>query len=105
MFRHAATIAIGDWANKEKPAIRARFQIKSVTSIVVLRLAEYLNVIRTPPRARLLNASLLTVPLMLSMTISTPLPSVIRRTPPGTPSADRSTRSSKQSSRALAAFA
>ena len=27
--RHAAAIALGDWANSEKPAIRARFQIKT----------------------------------------------------------------------------
>jgi hypothetical protein len=38
--RHAAAIVVGDWANREKPAIRARFQIRSVTSIVVLRPAE-----------------------------------------------------------------
>jgi hypothetical protein len=35
-----AAIAVGDWANREKPAIRARFQIRSVTSIVVFRPAE-----------------------------------------------------------------
>ena len=40
MSRHAVAIAIDDWANREKPAIRARFQIRSVTSIVVLRPAE-----------------------------------------------------------------
>jgi len=40
MSRHAVAIAVGDWANREKPAIRARFQIRSVTSIVVLRPAE-----------------------------------------------------------------
>jgi hypothetical protein len=34
------TNAVGDWANREKPAIRTRFQIRSVTSIVVLRPAE-----------------------------------------------------------------
>src|SRR5260370_30426936 len=37
MSRHAVAIEVGDWANREKPAIRARFQIRSVTSIVVLR--------------------------------------------------------------------
>src|SRR5258708_3325315 len=42
---------------------------------------------------------------MLSMTISTPLPAVIRRAPSARPSAVRSTTSSKPSSRALAAFA
>ena len=36
----AVAIVAGDWANSEKPAIRARFQIRSVTSIVVLRPAE-----------------------------------------------------------------
>jgi hypothetical protein len=40
MSRHAVAIAVGDWANREKPAIRARFQIRSVTSIVVWRPAE-----------------------------------------------------------------
>ena len=33
-------IAVGDWANREKPAIRARFQIRSVTPMVVSRPAE-----------------------------------------------------------------
>jgi hypothetical protein len=40
MSRHAVAIAVDDWANREKPAIRAPFQIRSVTSIVVLRPAE-----------------------------------------------------------------
>ena len=40
MSRHAEAIAVDDWANSEKPAIRAPFQIRSVTSIVVLRPAE-----------------------------------------------------------------
>src|SRR5271163_2265558 len=31
--RHAAAIASGDWAKRENPSIRARFQIRSVTSI------------------------------------------------------------------------
>ena len=30
MSRHAEAIAVGDWANREKPAIRAPFQIRSV---------------------------------------------------------------------------
>src|SRR2546427_424331 len=42
---------------------------------------------------------------MLSITISTPLPAVIRRTPAARPSVVRSITSLKPSSRALAAFA
>jgi hypothetical protein len=41
MVAHATAFTASDCANREKPLMLARFQIKSVTSIVVLRPAGY----------------------------------------------------------------
>src|SRR5437016_1871846 len=56
MVAHAAALTICDCANREKPLMLARFQIKSVTSIVVLRPAEYPSEVRTPWSASVASA-------------------------------------------------
>src|SRR2546422_235606 len=56
MMAQAAALIACDCANSEKPLMLACFQIKSVTSIVVSRPAEYPSEVRTPPRASVASA-------------------------------------------------
>jgi hypothetical protein len=63
--------------------IAARFQIRSVTSMVALRLAEYPSVVRLPPNASALNASLKTSPLIPSTTMLRLSALGLRRDPHG----------------------
>jgi hypothetical protein len=74
MLAQAAALTAGDCANSEKPLMLARFQIKSVTSIVVFRPAEYPSEVSTPLSATVESASPVNAPPTLSMTISTPRP-------------------------------
>src|SRR5205807_4101105 len=56
MMAQAAALIACDCANSEKPLMLACFQIKSLTSIVVSRPAEYPSEVRTPPRASVASA-------------------------------------------------
>ena len=104
MLAQAAALIAGDCANSENPLMLARFQIKSVTSIVVFRPAEYPSEVSTPLSATVESASPVSAPPTLSMTTSTPRPPVRRATPSTRLSADKSMTSSNPSARACFAF-
>src|SRR6266404_4114520 len=105
MTAHAAAFVACDRASREKPLKLARLQIKSVTSIVVFRPAEYPNEVRTPPTARVASACPVRAPPTLSMTTSTPRPPVRRATPSVRLPAERSMTVSKPRARACSALA
>src|SRR3989441_6825156 len=105
MMAQAAALIACDCANSEKPLMLACFQIKSVTSIVVSRPAEYPSEVRTPPRASVASACPVRAPPTLSMTTSTPRRPVRRATPSVRLSAERSMTLSKPRARACSALA
>src|SRR2546430_4096418 len=105
MMAQAPALIACDCANGEKPLMLACFQIKSVTSIVVSRPAEYPSEVRTPPRASVASACPVRAPPTLSMTTSTPRRPVRRATPSVRLSAERSMTLSKPRARACSALA